>query len=108
LNENKGEEDRFLARMKTAVEKGIGPQDIEDFMGQAATVNTQRSNDRAVLSMADIGADTRYQQDLPDLWRAKDVAYWPFHETPREASILGMVWSVDGGCELFHGVVYPP
>jgi hypothetical protein len=100
--------EQLLKKIKRAAEKGIGPADIEEYVGRHATLNTRQPKRREALELADIGPDLRYTTKLPNLKSAVDVVYWSIDESDGGISVTGLAWFDDGKIEVFYGIVYLP
>ena len=101
-------DEQLLAAVRRAVRDQIGPDEVEQHVGERALINTRRGSERLTLRLADIGPDKLAgQTSLPSLKPARDVVYWGRPVDATNPRIVGILWHTDQS-EIFFGVVYPP
>jgi hypothetical protein len=98
----------LIDAVRRAVHDGVGPADVEAFVGQKAWINTTREPDATAMKMVDIGPDEESGTDLPRLRDARDVVYWGRPLESHDPRLAGIAWNNDGTAEIFFGVLYPP
>lgn len=99
----------LVSAIRRAVRDQLGPDEVEQHVGERAWINTQRGSERLALRMANIGPDELEGQTiLPALGEARDVVYWGRPVDATNPRIVGILWHIDQFPEVFFGVVYPP
>jgi hypothetical protein len=98
----------LINAVKRAKELGIGPKDVEKFVGEEATINTLRPIHRERLEMVTIVSDDCLRQSLPELVSYAFVVYWVRPIETNNPKIVGLVWSKKGDCKVFFGIGMPP
>ena len=99
---------QLLEKINAAVKENIPICEMDAFTGEKSIVNTCSENDRPVVQMANIEADSDHPGDFPDLRDARDVVYWLVGHEPKYTRIDGICWPMEGEPAIFHGRVFPP
>ena len=103
-----GKDDGLLVeRIREAARRKTPPEDIEDFVGEKATINTIRQPDKDSFEHADIVVDGE-EVDSASLREAKDVVYWILSVESKNPRLVGVAWTAANERKVFFGVVLPP
>ncbi len=102
--------DRALVRaVRNAVARGATPENIEELVGERATLNTHRPRDRGVLSIVDLSPLPPTTDRGAMRWvGAYDVAYWALSGEWENPRIIGVAWRAGDEVESFEAEILPP
>ena len=105
----KTKDEKLVAAIKSAIEKDLSPDKVEDAVGAKATLNTIRKEDRGSFSRADIIPDPDRKPALPDRDSLQWVAYWVRPVEGRNPKLVGIFWpKKDAKPQIFFGEILPP
>jgi hypothetical protein len=100
----------LVAKVKRAVELQLPPEQIEQFVGVAATINTWRPEPRYGVDRVNMAADPPEWADPPKIHSAHKVMAWPRPVPPSEVKdppFVGIMWDENGNETVFAGMLLP-
>jgi hypothetical protein len=81
---------------------------IEIAVGQEATINTCRPDDKKLFPFIHLSRDITVGSKRPCFKNASNVAYWVRPVDGEYVRIIGIQWNRDGSSDVFYAVVGPP
>ena len=107
-DKKKSEDEKLIAAVKAAAEKGVEPQKVDAAVGAKSTRNTFRDDDREIFDRVSIVQESDPKLKLHDRGSILWIAYWGRPIESRDAKVIGIAWPKEGKAQVFTGYVLPP
>lgn len=98
------EDKALVARVTLAVLLGVAPSDVEKVVGEKATRNTLRQEDKIAIQGVRIGPIDR----VPWFAECEIVMYWVRPTNTKNPQIIGITWKKKESGKVFFGEGYRP
>jgi hypothetical protein len=102
------EKDSILVNaVKEAVEKHLGPDEVEKFVPVGIDLDTRRPKDRGLFELTNIAGDPPDSAPAPMVHSARVVICWVRPVEGEYTRVIGIAWDAKGTPSIFTGVVIP-
>jgi len=100
------EDQQLVLRVQRAVVNHVSIQDVEEYVGRKATLNTTREGDRPKLQAVHIAFYDEKNHLDRTIRKARHVVYWkrPGTSDFEESKYVGVAWYDTGKPKLFTGL----
>lgn len=105
---NATEDDRLVARVRSAVEARVPADGMAAFVGERPLLDTTAGGSLLAVQRTDFAADPDHPDERFDRGQARAVLYWRRPVAGDDPRIVGIQVGDAGAARVFFAIILPP